>query len=64
MGKRLTELSPLQPSPPSEADEIVELLPPKELGFSGTARLLKVEQATLIDALLARGYTTVTHARD
>jgi hypothetical protein len=45
-------------------DGIVELKPPPEFGFSGTAKFLAVEQAALIADLLARGYTRVDRARD
>jgi hypothetical protein len=37
----------------------VELQPPPETGFSGTAKFLAVEQASLIAELLKRGYTRV-----
>jgi hypothetical protein len=45
-------------------DGIVELLPPPEFGFSGTAKLYAVESAALIEELLKRGYTRVDRARD
>jgi len=45
---------------PSLSDEFVELRPPADSGFSGTAKLLAVEQAALIAELLKRGYTRVT----
>jgi len=32
------------------------------MGFSGTAKLLAVDQAALIEELLKRGYTRVDHA--
>jgi len=38
---------------------VVELKPPAESGFSGTAKFLVVEQAALIEELLKRGYTKV-----
>ena len=53
-----TESKP-KPSPP---DDFVELLPPADSGFSGTAKLLAVEQAALIAELLKRGYTRVDRA--
>jgi hypothetical protein len=37
----------------------VELKPPADSGFSGTALFDPVAQATLIAELLKRGYTTV-----
>jgi hypothetical protein len=45
---------------PSPSDEIVELRPPAETGFSGTTRLYAVASAALIQELLKRGYTVVT----
>jgi len=42
----------------------VELKPPPDSGFSGTAKLLAVEQSGLIDELLKRGYTRVDRAGD
>lgn len=50
-------------SPPpttSPSDEIVELRPPPDSGFSGTAKFLSIAQAALIEELLNRGYTKVT----
>ena len=44
---------------PSPSDGVVELKPPPDFGFSGTAKLLAVEQAPLIEELLKRGYTKV-----
>jgi len=44
---------------PSPSDGIVELKPPADSGFSGTAKLLAVEQAAMIEELLKRGYTRV-----
>jgi len=41
----------------------VELRPPAESGFSGTALLDAVTQAVLIEALLARGYSMVDRAQ-
>jgi hypothetical protein len=40
---------------------IVELAPPPSTGFSGTAKFLAVEDATLIAELEKRGYTRVVH---
>jgi hypothetical protein len=52
-----TEPSKPKASPPD--DEIVELKPPQDSGFSGTAKFYAVAQAALIEDLLARGYTRV-----
>jgi hypothetical protein len=41
------------------SDEIIELLPPPDAGFSGTALLYSVSQAVLVEELLRRGYTKV-----
>jgi hypothetical protein len=47
-------------SKPSPSDEtIVELKPPPDFGFSGTAKFDAVAQAPLIAELLKRGYTKV-----
>ena len=54
MGNTRSERSPATPSP---SDAIVELVPPAESGFSGTAKFLAVAQAALIQELLKRGYT-------
>lgn len=51
--------SPKPPSPPEPAPAIVELKPPPETGFSGTAKLLAETDAILIDELKRRGYTVV-----
>jgi hypothetical protein len=51
-----------KPSQPDE-DAIVELRPPAEFGFSGTAKLLAIEQASMIEELLKRGYTRVDRDR-
>jgi len=48
-----------KPKPSPSDEDIVELRPPAETGFSGTARLYAVAQATLIEELLKRGYTRV-----
>jgi hypothetical protein len=49
-----------KPKPlPSEDLVIVELRPPADAGFSGTARLDRATQAALIEELLKRGYTVV-----
>lgn len=42
-----------------QSDGIVELKPPADSGFSGTAKLYAVEQADMIAELLKRGYTRV-----
>jgi hypothetical protein len=47
-------------APSSDEFEIVELKPPADSGFSGTALLRAVEDAALIAELLKRGYVTVT----
>lgn len=44
---------------PSDDHDIVELLPPASLGFSGTAKLSRKDQPALIDELQKRGYTVV-----
>jgi len=54
----------IEPAIPSSlSDEIVELKPPVDSGFSGTALLHKTDQAALIADLLRRGYTDVTRRR-
>lgn len=53
-----TEPSPKSKASPSD-DGIVELKPPPNAGFSGTAKFLAVEQAPMIEELLKRGYTRV-----
>ena len=54
-----TQRSKTKPSAPS-SDGIVELKPPVETGFSGTALLRAIEDAVLIEELLKRGYVTVS----
>ena len=49
--------------PPSPFDEYVELAPPPDQGFSGTAKFHAVEQAALIAELIRVGYTRVEPAR-
>jgi hypothetical protein len=48
-----------KPKPSPSDDGIVELRPPPEAVFSGTAKLAAVAQAALIEELLKRGYTRV-----
>jgi hypothetical protein len=48
-----------KPKPSQSEQAIVELKPPADTGFSGTAKFLVVEQAPLIEELLKRGYTKV-----
>jgi hypothetical protein len=62
LAKPRIEPSPSTPSAP-DAEQIVELLPPPEAGFSGTALLFAVAQAALIQELKARGYTEVGRVR-
>jgi hypothetical protein len=50
---------PSKPKPSLSEQAIVELKPPPEFGFSGTAKFLVVEQAAEIAELLKRGYTKV-----
>jgi hypothetical protein len=50
----------LKPSP----DGVIELKPPPDSGFSGTAKLMGEAQAPLIAELIKRGYTVVDRARD
>jgi hypothetical protein len=50
---------PSKPKPSQSEQAIVELKPPADTGFSGTAKFLVVEQAPLIEELLKRGYTKV-----
>jgi len=40
----------------------VELAPPKDQGFSGTAKFMSVSQAALIAELIRVGYTVVGEA--
>jgi hypothetical protein len=53
-------IEPSKPKPSQSEQAVVELKPPAETGFSGTAKFLVVEQAPLIEELLKRGYTRVT----
>jgi hypothetical protein len=48
-----------KPTPSKSEQAVVELRPPVEFGFSGTAKFLVSEQAALIEELLKRGYTRV-----
>jgi hypothetical protein len=43
-------------------DDIVELKPPADSGFSGTAKFYAVAQAAMIEELIKRGYTRVVPA--
>ncbi len=54
-----TRSQPSAPKPPSPPDDIVELRPPGDSGFSGTAKFLADSQSVLIAELLKRGYTKV-----
>jgi hypothetical protein len=46
------------PATPSQSDEgIVELVPPADSGFSGTAKLRAQADSALVQELLKRGYT-------
>jgi hypothetical protein len=49
----------LKDQPQSKPDAIVELKPPPDSGFSGTAKLYAIADATIIAELLRRGYTVV-----
>ena len=60
MGSTPTERSKPKASP---SDEYVELAPPPDQGFSGTAKFHAVEQAALIAELIRVGYTRVETAR-
>ena len=66
LAKRLSEPAPEIPPSTDQtlslSDELVELKPPADSGFSGTALLHRVDQANLIADLLKRGYTDVTRA--
>jgi hypothetical protein len=57
LGSTRIEPSKSKASPSEPA--VVELKPPADTGFSGTAKFLVVEQASLIEELLKRGYTKV-----
>lgn len=48
-----------KPKPSESEQAVVELRPPADTGFSGTAKFLVVEQAALIAELEKRGYTRV-----
>jgi hypothetical protein len=48
-----------KPKPSQSEQAVIELKPPASTGFSGTAKFLVVEQASLIEELLKRGYTKV-----
>ena len=62
MGTIRTEPSPSK-SKASPSDEIVELKPPPEFGFSGTVKYYAAEHSALIVELLKRGYTRVDRDR-
>ena len=49
---------------PSAPDEIVELKPPAEFGFSGTVKYFQVEHAQTIALLKSRGYVVVPRKDD
>ncbi len=52
--------TPTAPKPkPSPSDAIVELKPPADSGFSGTAKFWADREAVLVAELLKRGYTKV-----
>lgn len=53
-----TRIEPSKPKP-SPSEEIVELRPPQEFGFSGTVKYYKVADAVTIAMLQARGYVVV-----
>jgi hypothetical protein len=59
LAKPRTEPSTAKPSAP---DEIVELRPPAEMGFSGTVKFYKHEHAATIAQLLAVKYSIVEPA--
>lgn len=56
MGNASTAPSKPKPSAP---DDIVELMPPKELGFSGTQKFHRREHAETIALLQSKGYVVV-----
>ena len=58
MGSTRTDSKP-KPSPSDDA--IIELKPPADTGFTGTAKFFAVGQASLIAELEKRGYTRVVH---
>jgi hypothetical protein len=60
LGSIRTESKPK--ASPSD-DGVVELQPPPDSGFSGTAKFLAVEQSALIEELLKRGYRRVDRDR-
>jgi len=55
-----TRTAPSTATPSPSSDEVVELRPPADSGFGGTATLLVAGQSALIQELLNRGYTKVT----
>ena len=63
MGSTRTAPSRVKTSP-SDDDEIIELRPPAELGFGGTAKFYKRQHAETIALLQARGYTVVNTPDD
>jgi hypothetical protein len=48
----------------SQPDEIVELQPPAEFGFSGTVKFYRFAQAETISLLKSRGYVVVNQNGD
>lgn len=55
-----TRTEPSKPKPLSLPEGVVELMPPAETGFSGTAFLNETVDAVLIAELIKRGYTRVS----
>lgn len=43
-------------------DDIVELAPPVDTGWPGTAKFSRATDATMIEELVKRGYTVVKSA--
>ena len=54
-----TRTAPSSAKPSPSDDEIVELLPPPEFGFSGTHKVYRIAHADTLRMLLAKGYTVV-----
>jgi hypothetical protein len=59
LGSTPTAPSKLKPSTP---DEIVELKPPPDLGFSGTRKFYAKADSVTVAELMRRGYTVVEPA--
>jgi len=57
LGSTRTAPSSAKPSPSD--DEIVELRPPAEYGFSGTHKVYRIANAKDLAFFLERGYTIV-----